>query len=420
MLLLPAVASGQPLVNKIHHCDVMVLLRALPDNCINCVVTSPPYFGLRDYQTPGQIGLEPTPSQFVQTMVTVFREVRRILRDDGVCWLNLGDSYSTHNSGDKNHVHNGYDPVVAAEQGIAQAKLPAQSLGFRTEKQLMGIPWRVAFALQDDGWVLRSDIVWEKGTCMPESVQDRPTRSHEYVFLLTKSQRYFYDSEAIREPAKEESLQRLVRGVSDQHKNIAVPGKQTNSLHKPREHGDSYKGRMTRNKRSVWHVNPEPFKDSHFAVFPTKLIEPMILAGCPAQVCSVCGAPWEREVEVGEPMRSGGLGGNSVSSAYGPMDRGGHGQWDKGHMLTTSPKTTIGFKPTCDCNASTRPGLVLDPFMGSGTTALVARKLGRSYLGCDLNESYVAMAKDRLRLPFEEKMVKRETRLDDLPLFAAR
>lgn len=405
MLLLPAVTTGQPLVNTIHHCDVMTLLRALPDNCINCVVTSPPYWQLRDYQTSGQIGLEPTLKEYIDNLTVLFREVRRVLRDDGTCWVNMGDSFASSWA-------SGRRSVIG--QGSRDNRVMRIGDGLK-EKDLCGVPWRLAFALQDDGWYLRSDIIWEKPTCMPESVTDRPTRSHEYVFLLTKNEHYFYDGEAIREPAKETSLQRLERGVSDNHKNISVPGKQINSIHKPREHGDSYNGRLTRNKRSVWRVNPEPFSDAHFATFPTKLIEPMILAGCPAQVCSVCGAPYERQGHKEfMPQQDVSL---ERAAHRGKMADENH--W-KGFPRGTTQFVTEGFKPTCDHNAPSRSGLVLDPFMGSGTTALVARKLGRNYLGCDLNADYVAMAKDRLRLPFEDLAVKRETRLDDLPLFAAR
>lgn len=218
----------------LHVGDCMDALRGMPDRSVNCVVTSPPYWGLRDYGIEEQIGLEGTMPQFLHRLVAIFAEVRRVLTDDGTLWLNIGDGYTSGNRGYR----------------APDKKNPARAMDVRPDtpeglkpKDLIGIPWRLAFALQADGWYLRSDIVWNKPNAMPESVKDRPARSHEFLFMLTKSEKYYYDWQAVREPAD---------------------------------------GGGLRNRRSVWHVNTKPFAGAHFATFPPDLIEPCILAGCPA------------------------------------------------------------------------------------------------------------------------------------------
>lgn len=248
--------------------DCLFLLDLLPDQSVHCCVTSPPYFGLRDYGVDGQIGLEPTPDAYVAKMVEVFREVRRVLRDDGTLWVNLGDSYNTYAAnrgpaaGVNKTVHEAL-PVVPKGHGLT-----VKGIG---NKQLLGIPWRVAFALQADGWYLRQDIIWHKPNPMPESVRDRCTKAHEYIFLLSKSPRYFFDAEAISEPAvgapsgNKERKKATERGCPNEGTASGVP----------RDGGE------TRNRRSVWTVSTKPFKGAHFATFPPALIEPCILAGCP-------------------------------------------------------------------------------------------------------------------------------------------
>jgi DNA modification methylase len=248
--------------------DCIASMRGLPDQSVNMCVTSPPYFGLRDYGHDGQIGLEATPDAFVARLVEVFREVRRVLRDDGTLWLNLGDSYSTESK------------WGGSTSGKAAAGIHGAGGGGRTkvrhgipDKNLLGIPWRVAFALQADGWYLRQDIIWHKPNPMPESVRDRCTKAHEYLFLLSKSDRYFFDGDAIKEPAAESSLSRLAQNIEAQAGSTRVPGK-TNGTMKA-------VGGDMRNRRSVWTVTTKPFKGAHFATFPPDLIEPCILAGCP-------------------------------------------------------------------------------------------------------------------------------------------
>jgi DNA modification methylase len=304
--------------------------RQLPvrDRCVQCVVTSPPYFGLRDYGVSGQIGLEPTPDAYVHTLVSVFREVRRVLTDDGVCWLNVGDSYAT---GASDRTAAGFNAryfrkpewadgkQAAAKRGLVTREIPS---GFKP-KDLLGIPWRVAFALQADGWYLRSDIIWAKPNPMPESVTDRPTKAHEYLFLLTKSERYYYDAVAIAEETAD--LSRVGKDIG-RWGNAMKPSRA--SAMGRSESGNEAKGAHwimgeTRNRRTVWTIPTMPYSGSHFAVMPEKLVEPCILAG-----------------------------------------------------------SRLGDR-------------VFDPFLGSGTVGAVAERLGRRWIGIDLNSAYHALAKDR-------------------------
>lgn len=395
--------------------DVLEELKKVPDGSVQCCVTSPPYWGLRDYghrrwyggepccdhaevkehgphhpgqveqtkwkkaeaagkgQTAttqeclrcgawyGQIGLEPTPQAYVENLVEVFREVRRVLRDDGTLWLNLGDSYAndTKWGGSTSGKH-------AAGLHGAPVDRGKRSTGLKA-KDLIGIPWRVAFALQDDGWFLRSDIIWAKGNAMPESVRDRPTRSHEYIFLLTKNSSYFYDREAILEPFA----------------NIELPG----ATFEPSEDPEAQ-----RNKRSVWHINPKPYPGAHFAVFPEELPEVCIRAGTSEKgCCSTCGAPLKRVVERPKPPREG-----EVQRDEG-LERTGMSHFKYNEWLKKNPPVTVGWEATCECHKG-RPArcLVLDPFSGSGTTLAVAAGLRRDYLGIELNPEYHELIKARL------------------------
>jgi len=253
--------------------DCRELLAAMPDKSVHCCVTSPPYFGLRDYGVDGQMGLEQTPDEYVAGMVDVFRDVRRVLRDDGTLWLNLGDSYA--NDGKWGGSTGGkHASSLHGDSGIGRRKL---STGLKP-KDLIGTPWRVAFALQADGWYLRQDIIWAKPNPMPESVRDRCTKAHEYVFMLSKSPRYYYDNEAVKEASIHAG--RVVKATGTESKNAnAGFGSDTKGGFTK---NDTLVGK-TRNRRSVWTVSTKPFKGAHFATFPPDLIEPCILAGCPLQ-----------------------------------------------------------------------------------------------------------------------------------------
>jgi DNA modification methylase len=302
--------------------DCISSMKELPSGSVHCCVTSPPYFGLRDYGVDGQIGLEPTPKEYVAKLVAVFQEVRRVLRDDGTLWLNLGDSYARTGGTDKNISSTGKVGNTLKTLDMLPNRKQIAPDGLK-EKDLIGIPWRVAFAMQTDGWYLRQDIIWAKPNPMPESVTDRCTKSHEYLFLLAKNGRYYFDADAISEP--------LVRPDEANRKTPArfggadkyVEAKKQSRLHSGNEYIGTDSG--TRNRRSVWTVATQPYSGAHFATFPPKLIEPCILAGCP------------------------------------------------------------------------EGGTVLDPFGGSGTTAMVAIRNRRNAVLCELNENYIAMIHERCK-----------------------
>ena len=258
---------------KILQGDCLQTLKKGKENCIQCCVTSPPYYGLRDYGHDGQIGLEETPDAYVTKLVTVFREVRRLLCDDGTLWLNLGDSYAAGGNGG-----GGKNDTNLGSLTVGRKVAPA---GYKP-KDLIGIPWRVAFALQADGWYLRQDIIWHKPNPMPESVRDRCTKAHEYIFLLSKSSRYYFDADAIKELStsyKPNETQRastpknIIGNMSERGVTCTTEGLNMKS--------QAEKTKEFRNRRSVWTVSTKPFKGAHFATFPTTLVEPCILAGCP-------------------------------------------------------------------------------------------------------------------------------------------
>jgi len=280
--------------------DCIEVMKTMEAESVNCCVTSPPYWGLRDYGVDGQIGLEETPEAFIEKMVAVFREVRRVLRDDGTLWLNMGDAYNAQPGQRK--VSDKAGPKQASKRGSTAC--PSRSVDNLKPKDLVGIPWMLAFALRADGWYLRTDIIWHKGNCMPESVKDRPTRCHEYIFLLSKSKTYYYDADAIKVPASADTHARYSRGRSESHKHAdGGPGGQTIAksfahmrkagVHpKAAEPGSGVRANTSfcesvrdvvemRNKRTVWQVNSKGYSEAHFATFPPELIRPCILAGCP-------------------------------------------------------------------------------------------------------------------------------------------
>ena len=379
--------------------DCLDVLRDMPDCSVHCCVTSPPYWGLRSYgigAENGEMGLESTPEEYVAKMIEVFREVRRVLRDDGTCWVNLGDSYAaspgqrkpTDQAGEKQQTMRG------------STGSPSRDIDGLPAKNLVGIPWRVAFALQADGWYLRQDIIWHKPNPMPESVTDRCTKSHEYLFLLSKSARYFYDAEAIKEVGNPETENRY---------KYAFAGEKREAI---REQGIRIRGTPEsfvfspgRNKRSVWTVPTHSFREAHFATFPPKLIEPCILAGVPAKACAVCGAPWVRVVEKGAPdmahRKACGGDANGGYNGTAIKDYAGGGAQDasatKARILAgMCERKTVGFRPTCDCAVDTIPGTVLDPFGGAGTTGLVAKRTLRRAILIELSPEYADMARRRI------------------------
>ncbi|MEG6507209.1 DNA-methyltransferase [Nitratidesulfovibrio sp. 1201_IL3209] len=363
--------------------DCMDGLRAMPDQSVHCCVTSPPYYGLRDYGMAGQIGLEDTPDAYVARLVDVFREVRRVLHHTGTLWLNIADSYAGSCKGawkNKDAPKETYSPDYESPQLQMARVFP----GIKP-KDLIGIPWMLAFSLRADGWYLRQDIIWAKPNCMPESVRDRCTKSHEYVFLLSKSPRYFFDADAVKEPAAASSISRWAQDIEAQEGSTRVPGKSNGKM-------KAVGGGAFRNRRSVWSVPTAKFDGAHFAVFPPALVEPCVLAGTSSHgVCPACGNPWARVIE-----RTGHE--NMREQAHQPGNR-----TTKTDSTGWAPLTraTDKWSPTCDCGKSPVPATVLDPFSGTGTTGEVAVLAGRCFVGCELNPAYVADARARIALALQ-------------------
>lgn len=299
--------------------DALEMLRTLPDNSVHCCVTSPPYYALRDYGVDGQIGREDTPAQYVARLTDVFSEVRRVLRPSGTLWLNIADTYAGKgNQGDS------VDPKYPNGRTGQTVAINRRVEGCKA-KDMIGIPWMLAFALRDSGWYLRSDIIWMKANPMPESCKDRPSRCYEHVFLLTKSRSYYYDAAAIAEPVAESTPMRMRRKFGKNKYSAGIPGQAHQHLNDYRLNGYAEEDiPLLRNKRDVWQINSVPYKGAHFAAYPPKLVETCLLAGCP------------------------------------------------------------------------QDGIVLDPFLGSGTTAAVAKQMGRHYIGIELNPDYCELAKQRI------------------------
>ena len=368
----------------LHHGEALETLRAMPDASVDCCITSPPYYGLRDYGTgDAQIGLEDTPAAFIDRLVAVFAEVRRVLAPSGTCWLNMGDSYahSLRQAGDK---HAG--AKTKTSRGVITEGYRPLPAGMK-EKNLLMIPARLAIALQDDGWYLRSDVIWAKPNPMPESVTDRPTSAHEHLFLLTRSPRYWYDAEAIREPHKYGGV-RPSRGAWAQDE-AGRPG--------PDGAQHLYGHEAGRNARNVWTIATQPFPEAHFAVMPEELARRALVAGCPAQVCRECGEPRVRMVErVSVRERARMLDGGKAEALKESGQRNDGLSSANSHNGQCSPQvSTLGWS---DCGHDAyRPGTVLDPFVGAGTVAKVARDNGRRAVGVDLSADYLAIAARRLQ-----------------------
>jgi len=390
---------GKEFRNKILLGNALSILKTLPSNSIDCCVTSPPFYKLRNYGKladtiwggethcrhewvkagktsgsfcrkcagfNGQLGQEPTVELYTEHLVEIFNEVRRVLTEHGSLWLNLGDTYCSTAKCEPHH--------------------------FLKLKDICGIPWVVALALRQSGYYLRSDIVWYKPNCLPESIKDRPTRAHEYVFLLTKSSEYYYDAHAIREPSSQSSIKRVQQksfwsqkgGVKDYIHGVNPSRSACKTLE------NFSRNPASRNKRSVWTIPTQPYKGAHFAVFPEELARLCILAGCPERVCSKCGKPRAKIVKTKV------------------LDMGRTYADKTADEVKASPTSALRFKhkktltrvtgyTTCHCRARRRRGIVLDIFAGAGTTALVAHKLTRDYIGIEINSAYVRLANRRIR-----------------------
>lgn len=383
-------------VNKIYQGDCIEVLKTLPDNSINCCVTSPPYFGLRDYGVEGQIGLEKSINEYIEKLVLVFREIRRVLRDDGSLWINLGDSYN-HKTTEGAKIQG--NPEFNKNRPSREAtRLPARELQHRLQnKDLIGIPWRVAFALQADGWILRQDIIWHKPNPMPESIKDRFTKSHEYIFMFVKKQSYYFDADSVREPMSEKTKERDKYKFSGAFKGQfqGSPVEKRWQDGRPIEN-PSFFNESGRNRRSVWTVSVKPYKGSHFATFPMDLIEPCILSTCPEFVCPVCGKIREKQFDREYVDRPNGdeLEEFNHERGIAPGKGQARNRWSGGN-IPIQPKHFIGYSD-CGCCSDFNNGIVIDPFMGAGTTALVALKNNRNYVGIELNPDYITLAEQRI------------------------
>jgi DNA modification methylase len=367
--------------HRIIFADVLDGLRSLESESINCVATSPPYWGLRDYGAEGQIGLEETPEAYVARLVEVFAEVRRVLRSDGTLWLNLGDSYA---GGANNKPHTG-NAGVQGSNGQCLTHNTSIPAGLKP-KDLCGIPWRVAFALQADGWWLRNDIIWAKKNPMPESVTDRFSTKHEHVFLLSKQARYWFDLDAVREehthPDAVHNSGSWAQSVRDADRRTDRPF--AAALSRPKDYVGNPLGK---NPGDVWRIATKPTPYAHFATWPPDLVERMILAGCPPKVCAKCGEPWTIAGDTKWVTEGFGY----VTACYCGTE----------HLI---PQEELDADPTLLDDFEIEPpppvpGVVLDPFAGSGTTTQVARKLGRRSIGIELNPDYEAVMRERLDLP---------------------
>jgi DNA modification methylase len=380
-------------VYQIHCGDALTVLRTLPADSVQCCVTSPPYWRMRDYGTPGQYGLELTIEHYLQNMVDVFAEVRRVLRDDGILWLNLGDRYSSGRRG-------GFagDLAPRAQQYSRKAGLigtwQSPPAGYK-DKELLGLPWRLAMALQADGWWLRADCIWHKPNAKPESVKDRPGVAHEYLFLLTKSERYFYDWWAVREPQSEhERTRRLKQGTSTvRHYKLKRDG--ATGLN-PAGQAGVFRSSMARvaiartgmrNLRSVWSIPTQGFKSAHFATFPERLAARCVMAGTPESCCHWCGAPYQRRFQ----RRRGRSAADPVRKAQGVHVLVDDADYEPPHFLE--------WVQGCDCRVKgdAEKPVVLDPFAGAGTTLLAALSLGRRAIGIEISPEYVEMARARIQ-----------------------
>jgi DNA modification methylase len=363
----------------IYGGDCRAVLRELPAESAHCVITSPPYWGLRDYGTPGQLGLEATPEEYVAAMVDVFREVRRVLRSDGTVWLNLGDSYAgASGSGgatekQSRNVGSFHDGGVRMAPGLKP-------------KDLVGIPWRVAFALQADGWFLRSDVIWSKPNPMPESVTDRPTKAHEYVFLLSKSARYFFDADAVREAAIYEGV--TVKASNPDTAKNGQKGRYGATAFGFTQHDTTVAGR---NLRSVWTIATAPYPGAHFATFPPKLVEPCVKAGTSERgVCPECGAPWARVVDT-EFVKLA----NRLPTRKAVQPGADMADVNSHNAMGYNRVTTTGWRPTCDHGGEPVPAVILDIFAGTGTVGMVAQSLSRRAVLIDLNPEYLVQSLGR-------------------------
>lgn len=381
--------------------------KKMPSEFVNCVITSPPYWALRDYGVAGQLGLEPTFEEYVTKLCDIFDEVKRVLKKTGTVWVNIGDTYS-QSGGAGNQYSYGKNRVDGFK------KYGGHKVKNLKPKSLVGVPFRFALEMINRGWILRNTIIWHKPNCMPSSAKDRFTVDFEYVFFFVKSKKYYFEQQF--DNYAETTIPRMMRGVNENKYTNGFGNQTAQSINKPRPNLykiykyrgvgtknyeafgvqnpsdvkrrvlESIKFGKGRNRRCVWKITTKAFKGAHFATFPEELISPMIKAGCPEHVCKNCGMPRQRKYIKKRLTRK------RLTPQTQPTADRSPSPNDYGDMLLTP----AGYS-SCNCNKEFVPGIVLDPFIGSGTTAVVAKKLGRKYIGIELNPKYVVLAEARIR-----------------------
>jgi len=391
----------------IYEGDVLEVLRTLESGSVNTIITSPPYWGLRDYQAEGQIGLEPTLEEYLDRLLNVAAELKRVLRDDGVMFWNHGDSYGGSNGVGYKQTIEEKNRAIGGREGNVSVKKTRRIKEAVPAKSMVMQNYRLAMRMVDEqGWILRNILVWHKVNHMPSSVRDRFTNAYEPVFFFVKNQKYWSDLDAVRVPHKATSIERAKRGVGSNHKYANLPHYGGGGgINKPRPNikHDITVGRMGnfsyddplpsgplhplgKNPGDVWSLTMEPLPEAHFAHFPTKLINPMVKFGCPKWICKRCGVPRSRDTKKGIFVQTGGKRKKDTPSLSQKQKEEGTGY----HL-----RSTTGWSD-CGCSAGWQPGTVLDPFMGSGTTALVAAQHGCNFIGIELNPEYIEIAKRRI------------------------
>ena len=392
--------------------DVLAKLKEIPDESVQCCVTSPPYYNLRSYLSEdhpdkaNEIGAEKTPEEYVAKLVEVFREVKRVLRSDGVCFINIGDSFAVSGKGGSPTESKHRKQATNIGSLIKSTKPPQELFG----KEIIGVPWMLAFALRADGWRIREEIVWQKPNCMTESVKDRPTRSHEYIFMLFKNHDYYYDWIAIAEPVAQSSMARINQVNFDNQ--TGGPKDYINGVNPSRSARKTLENFAKsnsgiKNARSVWTMNVKPLKEAHTATFPVELPKRCISAttseaGC----CPHCRKSWERVIIRGEPDEdwkkacgadSTGAYSGSATKDYKSVKAQDPSATKARILEGMRPYITTGWKPTCGCPPhEPTPSIVLDPFSGAGTTLLACKELGRDGVGIELNADYVTLSEKRI------------------------
>ena len=363
-------------INEIVCGDSLEVLREFPSESVDCIITSPPYWGLRDYGVDGQLGLEPTLELYIEHMLEITAELQRVLKKTGVLFWNHGDSYATHsNKNGEGEIRSDSSMLKGTRLDNVQRRCCAKEV---PRKCMVLQNYRLILKMVDEqGWILRNDIIWHKPNHMPSSVKDRFTSAHEPVFMLTKNQRYWFDLAAVRKPHQNVENCRLRVKRHDC----------TSDQYSKHSHGPDDYHPLGKNPGDVWRINTHPFPDAHFATFPEKLITPMIKAACPGEICKKCGNPRERILEVEYEK--------TFSETVKERDIGSWRNW-QGERYKVINRQTVGWSD-CGCGAGWESGVALDPFLGSGTVAKVALKLRRNFVGIDISKEYCEMALKRIK-----------------------